>query len=510
MKIELMDVDKFVRLNDLEEITNPITLSRGFVPTPDGLLSTDIFGTSTEDRKRTFAYIDLHCHVLHPLVYKCVKRMDRRIVNIIAGTHYFSIDKKGHLVEDSENGNTGLDWLYNNWNKIKWEKNDSRIRTERIDFITNHDRNGIFQSKEIVCPAFYRDINLQSAKSGKPAVHIINNLYSKLISLSRTLDNGDFAFNLNYTKAMLQNIVVQIYDEFKARVEKKHGLVKQKILAKSTDYGARLVISSPNFAVNSVDDMEIDFYHCGLPLSYCVSLFTPFFVGWIQNFFRSEFELLGGKYPIYDTKLKQFRYVELESPDTQFSDETVNELMEEFLYSYDSRYRPLKLKTKDKTYPEVYFYFSGRDKSVDVIPPETEEDTPKEEKKEESSNTEAIDLADEENSVMEKFKRDIKNKRYFTITDLFYLAAVDITSDKHVYITRYPMTGYLGIFPSRIRVISTTETHEVEYNGKVYKHYPIIGKPNEVPQFIEILRVANVTLKVMGGDYDGGIRQLCG
>jgi hypothetical protein len=72
------------------------------------------------------------------------------------------------------------------------------------------------------------------------------------------------------------------------------------------------------------------------------------------------------------------------------------------------------------------------------------------------------------------------------------------------------MTGFLGIFPSRIRVISTTETKKVEYDGKIYEHYPVIGKPDDTPQFIEILRIANVILKVMGGDYDGEIRQLCG
>ena len=491
MKIELMDVDKFVRLNDLVEITNPITLNRGFIPTSDGLLSTDIFGTSTEDRKRTFAYIDLHCHVLHPLVYKCLLRMDRRISKIVSGTKTFSIDKKGLIVED-DNGGTGLDWLYNNWNKIKWPKKESRLRNERVDFLTNHDRNVIFQSKEVVCPAFYRDINLQSAKSGKPALHIINNYYSKLISLSRTLDNGDFAFNLNYTKAMIQNVVVQIYDEFKARVEKKRGIVKQKILAKATDYGARLVISSPDFSVNSVDDMEIDFYHCGVPLSYCVSLFAPFFVGWIQNFFRSEFELLGGKYLVYDKSIKDYRYLELEDPDSQFSDEVVNDLMEEFLYSYDSRYRPLTFKTKDAKFPEAKIYFTGRDVTVHLAP-----------KEQESSSEEVPVIDDNITNKLKELRQDIANKRYMTITDLFYLAAVDITADKHVYITRYPMTGFLGIFPSRIRVISTTQTHEVEYNGKVYKHYPMIGKADETPQFIEILRIANVTLKIMGGDYDG-------
>ena len=109
-----------------------------------------------------------------------------------------------------------------------------------------------------------------------------------------------------------------------------------------------------------------------------------------------------------------------------------------------------------------------------------------------------------------EIRKGIEAKRYFTITDLFYLAAVDITADKHVYITRYPMTGFLGIFPSRIQVISTTETKRVEYDGRIYEHYPVIGKPDDTPQFIEILRIANVILKVMGGENSCRYSSNCG
>jgi hypothetical protein len=157
----------------------------------------------------------------------------------------------------------------------------------------------------------------------------------------------------------------------------------------------------------------------------------------------------------------------------------------------------------------------GKDKTVDVAPPKIKEEIdaakPQDENPEgENSPIEDTTGGEHVSDALDEIKEAMNKRRFFTITDLFYLAAVDITADKHVYITRYPMTGYLGIFPSRIRVISTTETHEVEYNGKTYKHYPVIGKPDETPQFIEILRVANVTLKIMGGENSCRYSSNCG
>ena len=100
MREELINVDKFVDLNNLEEITNPIMLDKSFAPTPDGILSTQIFGASVKTRRTTFAYINLNCHVLQPIAYRTFKRLDRRIVDIISGTKKFIIDKTGALVED--------------------------------------------------------------------------------------------------------------------------------------------------------------------------------------------------------------------------------------------------------------------------------------------------------------------------------------------------------------------------------------------------------------------------
>ena len=59
MKLWLTDVDEFVSVNNLQEVKSPILFQRGSVPHPEGLISNEIFGLTTKERKTTFAYIDL-------------------------------------------------------------------------------------------------------------------------------------------------------------------------------------------------------------------------------------------------------------------------------------------------------------------------------------------------------------------------------------------------------------------------------------------------------------------
>ena len=127
MKLKLLDTELFIKANGLKEVSNPITLDRGSIPTNDGLLSTAIFGITPKERKMNYAYIDLQSYFLQPLAYKVLKRLDRRIDSIIGGTKKYKIDKSGEIVEDP-NGETGIDWLYANWDKIKFKRNQSLVR----------------------------------------------------------------------------------------------------------------------------------------------------------------------------------------------------------------------------------------------------------------------------------------------------------------------------------------------------------------------------------------------
>ena len=181
MKADLFDVNKFVKVNNLEEVTNPIIFNKGNIPSIDGLLSTEIFGRTPEDRKTKWAYIDLGAKFFNPVVYKSLLRIDRRFEGIVNGLEFYNIDSKGDLIKsDEEHGYTGLDFLYKNWEKIVWKDRESNTANERIKLNRALKKNEVFIDKIPVCPAFYRDINISEQDTGKISVGEINQIYSKI------------------------------------------------------------------------------------------------------------------------------------------------------------------------------------------------------------------------------------------------------------------------------------------------------------------------------------------
>ena len=121
MQLSLADLEKLVKVNPtmIGEVTNPVMLDRGHTPTYDGLLSTEIFGNTTKERSSKFGFINLQGHYLQPIVFKNLRRIDRRIDGIISGRSKVRIEKDGTMVDD-ENGSCGINFIYRNWEKIKY------------------------------------------------------------------------------------------------------------------------------------------------------------------------------------------------------------------------------------------------------------------------------------------------------------------------------------------------------------------------------------------------------
>ena len=76
-----------------------------------------------------------------------------------------------------------------------------------------------------------------------------------------------------------------------------------------------------------------------------------------------------------------------------------------------------------------------------------------------------------------------------------------------VYVVRYPIGDYLGMFFSKVHVLSTLETSPILFRGEEFNYYPIIDleRPHNrvATSFIETVNMANSRLKPLGADYDG-------
>ena len=467
MKINIFDVDEFVKINKLPEVTSPVLFQRGDIPDPNGLVSNELFGITIGKRKSTFGFIDLHGHFFHPHVYKVIKRFFRDIEKIVSGSEYFKINEDGHLVKDP-NGETGVDFLYKNWDKVRFEVGDSTIRNERVQMIMQSKRNEVFMSKQIVIPPFYRDITT-TTRGGTTGD--INNMYTTLIRLSSLINNGDmFDFSFHSTNFHIQNMLVEIYDYFKVKLEKKNGMIRKYLMGKNVDYCTRTVITAPTFHATNPKDLKIKMKKCGLPLAQCLSLAYPFVAAWIRNWFNYN---VFTNTPLGISVNKNGEPIQgkaLDNPEHIISDKFIKKKVDQYIRDPESRFERITLK--DVSGRDVFLRLTGKsfnDDSKDEMSP--------------------------------------LYNRHMTWTDLFYIACVDILKDKHCMVTRYPISDQYGIFIAEIEVLSTISTVPMYLNDTLYKYYPLIdfsySYEDIATAFIDSTEFANCYLEGIGGDYDG-------
>jgi hypothetical protein len=487
MNFELLDIDKFVKVNELKEITNPIFFTRDNAPTPDGLLSNEIFGITKADRGSTFAYIDLGGTFIHPLYYKIWATTDRKVKDVVHGVEEYALDKQGHIVVDP-NGKHGIDWLKRNIKDINWSKNDSLKRNRNIDFLRSQ-KDRAFITKIPVIPAYYRDVN--TAGNGRTGVGEINQLYNQIMICAKSIrESEDYGLTLSdSTKGRMQELLLSLYNWFgagttiggsttSAIIPSKMGVIRRANLSKTSDYASRLVISAPNLNVENFEDLESTVDYSALPLASACTNFFPFIMFAVRRFFENEFGGRSTYEVIKDGKTVTYR---LGNWQTEFSDDNIKKNIERFMKGFSNRLIPIKVPVIDTKGKEKYvnMRFTGYiiDREVDlneVKPPICERD--------------------------------------LTWCDILFLCATEVTRDKKVLITRFPVDSYYNQFPSNVVISSTKETEPMflpntKFTQKVYKRFPKIRQEdigsNTSNMFVDTFHMSNVHLGSIGGDYDG-------
>ena len=477
MKLDLYNVDDFIDINELEECSSGVLFQRGGVPHPKGLVSNEIFGVTVQSRKETFAYLNLYGRFFHPHVYKVVHSVFRNIDKIISGDEFYSINKEGILVVDRENGDTGIDFIYNNWEKITWKKSGSTeeeentgvgMRKERMGLLNILPKDEAFLTKFPIIPVFYRDITSDSrgGKSGD-----LNKYYADLIRLSSLLRNRDlFGFQFGSTTFSIQQILVSIYDLFKQKLQKKNGMIRRYLMGKTIDNSVRTVITAPTYHSERPEDMMIDYYHCAIPISQICALAYPFMMEWIKGFLDREIisnSLEKIIYNPYDDKIE--KTVRLKDPASYFNEKWIEGIMDSYIRDPSSRFNKIEVPVEGSTKP-MYLHLTGKRMGT---------------------------------------KADLSSTVYrpMTITDLLYIAASEVTKDKMAKVVRYPLTEEFSFIFSHIRINSTTKTEPMMINGRLYKWYPVIDfnvpKSNIASKFIDSMQFSNAYLKGIDGDYDG-------
>lgn len=498
--VQELDVEKFCKVNNCQPVTNPVTFIKGGKPTPDGLLSERIFGITHAERYGIYAYIDLNGWFLQPLAYKRLCRLNAKAKAVIYGTQTFSI-KSGELVEDPD-GDTGIRWLKTNFDKIKWSTSESDIAKTSMQYIKDLEKkNTLWIKKFPIIPPGYRDVTVTSKGV---SIGELNQLYQRLLMHTNALKQAqDYGLSMmTNAEGLIQEQMASIFNWFgngttigrdvtSNNLPGKTGIIRRSVLAKTTDYSCRSVITAPNNKVEDLDDIMVDMDHAAIPLAIAITCFKPFILFWLRRFFENEF---AGKnfynIDLYDDafKVHQKRVtVPIKDYQAVFSDAELEKQIDRFAKGRYNRLIPIPVPIVDgaeKKYKELkgrkpYLYFTGY-------------------------NIKGNELAE---ARANNFEFNELIRRPLTWCDLFYMAAVDMTSDKSVLITRFPMDSYFNQFPQLINVITTSETVSMVVDGKFYKWYPKfnykdIGK-NTSAMFVDTISINNATIGTAGGDYDG-------
>lgn len=474
MKVMLI-TDDMIKKVGLQQVTSAIPFDKDGSPNPSGIFSTYIFGNTQKERSNNCGYVDLKDKYFHPFVYEILVKLDGNIDRCAKGEGSWEIKdgrlKKKPVSDDDffESEDTGLKWLIENFSKLKFERNKSRIRGERIDFIENSIKdNSIFISKYIIIPVIYRDIEHSSSRM---QMNEINDFYNKLISYSSASGDEIIGSVGNITYYRIQSLLVQLRKFGQDLIAMKNGFFHKAILGKNPDYGSRSVISVPlSNGILRPEDQSINMQHTGVPIAQCCSLGLPFIMKWIMDFIAEEFEYKYGSRYIAEEidsngKIKT-KFIDLDNPREYFNTEFIEKHISLYTKTYGSRFDPIELPVKGGGEPYVL-------QAKHFINYATGEPI----------------------------------NRPFTWTDLLYIAASEALENKYIYVCRYPITDYLSMFPSKIFIQSTLKTIPVKFRDKIYPNYPVVdlktspAKMNMI--FNDTVNMSNLYLDTMGADYDG-------
>ena len=495
LKVFPLDTEKFVKVNELKEISNPLFFSRSNIPTEDGLLSNEIFGITKDDRTSIFAYIDLGGEFMHPLLYKTWVRMDANVKNVLAEADKYKYDEtKGKFVQDMD-GKTGLKYLKEVLMTKKLKKNDSAKRNTKIDFISKY-KEFLFIKKLIVVPAGYRDVD--TSEDGNIGVGEINKLYDTIIRDANALkDSEDYGLTLNGTlKFRIQENIMKVYNWFifgrdpvsgedsqASGLSRKLGLIRRAGMKKSFDWGSRLVICTQDLRKESLSDIDVGIDEIGVPVAaLCANLF-PYMLFNIRRWFENNISDMVNLMT-FDIKEKKQELNYILDWQVVYSDERIKKELDRFMHGMAQRFIPIEAPIDPKKVKSgtPYLQFKGR-----MVPDEKA----------------AEDLING-TTPAESFPLTV---RPLTWCDLIYQSAVEAVQDKAALVTRFPIDTYWNQFPAKIKIISTIQTVPMVVDGVYYPKYPKIEfsdiMSNSSNKFIDVALPNNVRLDTIGGDFDG-------
>lgn len=501
MLLDCLNVNADIELHGWKEVTTVnYFISNTTELHPEGLFSTEIFGnTGSIERKTNWGWISLNAVFMNPHAYYVFNSLKRSIAeDMKTGANKYYVDKNGELTKlpkgqtvpaDAvyKNIGSGFDWLKEAWPHISWritKDMSNGAKTKRV-WLKSFPIDAIFWDKFPICPAFYRDIDFKSNKR-----NIINKYYTQLMHLAEIIKNTDDLQFYNMadeedqpTKSIshikCQDLMNEVSLFFFKKVGGADGFINKHVVGKATDYGARLVISPPNFNYESYKDTETDFFHSSVPMAVAINIYSPFMIyavkQWIENY------VSGNRFiTVYDPETNTIVDKELAtSYMDEFTSDNIRRMLDLYKKSKKYRIESITLKGTEERIP-IWVHFSEKDDTIQF-----------------TTNITSVVETDMDPSRFHKL----------TFCELFYIISEIALKDKCIDTTRYPADDYYHMYPSLMNIIPATKYIKAVVNDVEYKRYPkLINVENNVDVehlFNDTLKMFTIYPSSLGADFDG-------
>ncbi len=448
MRIQgLYDIDQDIKVNDLKEVTSSQIYRSTNQYNPQGLFSEEIFGQTESEQKYRCGYIKLPIHVFNPQVAKTIIQRSGGVIRKMAYGEIHCDLVDGVLRENPEGKYCGFKDLYAIWDQIDVAKTLNTKRDESLKILTKSPKRLLFIDKILVLPVAMRPTGM---RNGRPIKSELNTIYMKILGFKSV--TAHVTSNVYKTYAQIQDAVVEVYTYVHKICGTKNGYFQKNLLAKNTVGTVRNVISAPSYRE---ENPPIGIFRTGYPLMSLVSMFRPFVKFNMRKFL--SYDNLITFHPNPDE-------IKRSDIDNIYDDRGIDDLIKIFMLNPGSRFRKMYMDPEE-TKPILFS---------------------------------AVNLKNNESIV-----------RPLTLTDVVYLCCYNATTvaDRHVYTVRYPIGDLYGAFFTKIHVLSTNRTIEIQFNNETYKWYPLIDPEMShamtSTQFIDVIQMSNSRLVNLGGDYDG-------
>ena len=339
MRLELLDVDRFVERNKILEVKTARIEGKLGKLDEEGLFSEIIFNRlGSPSRKTTFGFINLNTKIIHPEIFDLISTLSPEIGKFISSKKKYTITPDGELDETPSEfaGFSGVKDLIDNWDKLDLKKIGKK-KPEIVKFLTKN-RERIFIDKILVLPAGIRDIQ-QSKMSNKTMITSseINKLYDELLQNTKIIDSSLYqnldpetitmimggAETVRSVVNAIQRKCVEINNWIRDKLKGKGGILRGGLLSKTIDYTARS---------NIVGDPTLNFGEIGVPWQIILKLYEPFtFYQILNNPFNQHVKEMIASYlniekKFGETDLKRFIAIIAENPES-LSAELTDELV---------------------------------------------------------------------------------------------------------------------------------------------------------------------------------------